>query len=505
MIKWLITLSVMLPAFIEVMDTSVVNVTLDHIRGTMSAGIDESAWAITSYIISNAIIMPMSDWLSRLFGRKRYLIFSVALFTTSSVLCGLSWSLNSLIIFRVLQGVGGGALIPLSQAILFETFSEEERGKAMAVFGVGTTLAPALGLPIGGWIADNWTWRWIFYINLPIGIISILLILAYIKDPHYMKIVKQKIDMLGISLLVIGLATLQIVLDRGQHEDWFSSDFIIILSIICVVSLVLLVVRELSINNPIIDLRVFKNVSFSSGTIVTFITFFSMMSLFVLTPVYVQNLLGYTATLAGMVMMPQGLCMMLSLGVAGMLCSKINPKAILVMGMFVFAYSASLMARFNMATDFQTVALAMCSLGISVGLIFVPVSILCYTGIGKEKMGNATGLWNLLRNIGGSIGIAVVMTFISRGAQIHQQYLVDHMTLLDKGYRLMLERVTPLLDLKGYTGNAEGTIYAELIRQATMLSFIDAYYLLMIMMLAIIPLVIFMKNGNGQGQRPSVH
>ena len=200
MIKWLITLSVMLPAFIEVMDTSVVNVTLDHIRGTMSAGVDESTWAITSYIISNAIIMPMSDWLSRLFGRKRYLIFSVALFTTSSVLCGLSWSLNSLIIFRVLQGVGGGALVPLSQAILFETFSEEERGKAMAIFGVGITLAPALGLPIGGWIADNWTWRWIFYINLPIGIISIFMILLYIRDPHYMKIAKQKIDMLGISL-----------------------------------------------------------------------------------------------------------------------------------------------------------------------------------------------------------------------------------------------------------------------------------------------------------------
>jgi len=504
-IKWLITLSVMIPAFIEVMDTSVVNVTLDHIRGTMSAGIDESAWAITSYIISNAIIMPMSDWLSRLFGRKRYLMFSVALFTTSSLLCGLSWSLNSLILFRVLQGVGGGGLIPLSQAILFETFPEKERGKAMAIFGAGITLAPALGLPIGGWIADNWTWRWIFYINLPIGIISILMILAYIKDPHYMKIEKQKIDILGISLLVMGLAALQIVLDRGQREDWFSSDFILILSIICVVSLILLVVRELFINNPIIDLRVFNNVSFCSGTIVTFITFFSMMSLFILTPVYVQNLLGYTATLAGMVMMPQGLCMMLSLGMAGMLCSKINPRIILVLGLLIMAYSAGLMAGFNTTTDFQTVVLAMCSLGIGVGFVFVPLSILCFTGISNEKMGNATALWNLLRNIGGSVGIAVVMTFISRGAQIHQQYLVDHMTLLDKGYRLMLEQVTPLLDLKRYAGNAEGIIYAELVRQASMLSFIDVYYLLMFMMLAMIPLVIFIKNVKGQGQTPSVH
>ena len=494
MTKWLITLSVMLPTFIECMDTAVVNVTLGHIQGTMSAGIDESAWAITSYIISNAIIMPMSDWLSRLFGRKRYLIFSVALFTTSSVMCGMSWSLTSLIFFRVLQGVGGGALVPLSQSILFETFSEKERGVAMAVFGTGVTLAPSLGLPVGGWIADNWTWRWIFYINLPIGIISIFMILAYIKDPHYMKIEKPKIDILGISLLVIGLAALQIVLDKGQREDWFSSDFIIILSIICVVSLILLVFRELSINNPIIDLSIFKNVSFSSGTIVTFVTFFSMMSLFVITPVYVQNLLGYTATLAGMVMMPQGLCMMVSLGVAGMLCSKINPKILLVPGLLVLAYSARLMAGFNTTTDFQTVVFAVCILGFSAGFVFVPLSILCFTGISNDKMGNATALWNLLRNIGGSVGIAVVMTFISRGAQIHQQYLVDHMTLLDKGYRLMLERVTPLLDLKGFTGSAEGTIYAELIRQAMMLSFIDVCYLLMIMMIAVVPLVIFIFN-----------
>ncbi|MGD0275849.1 MAG: DHA2 family efflux MFS transporter permease subunit [Syntrophales bacterium] len=503
--KWLITLTVMLPTFIEIMDTSVVNVTLDHIRGTMSAGIDESAWAITSYIVSNAIVMPMSDWLSRSFGRKRYLIFSVALFTISSFMCGLSWSLNSLILFRVLQGVGGGALVPLSQAILFETFPEEERGKAMAVFGAGATVAPSVGLPLGGWIADNWTWRWIFYINLPIGIISILMILAYIRDPHYMKIEKPKIDILGISLLVIGLAALQIVLDRGQREDWFSSDFILIFSIISVVSLILLVVTELSIDNPIIDLRVFKNVSFSSGTTITFVTFFSMMSLFVLTPVYVQNLLGYTATLAGMVMMPQGLIMIVSLGVAGMLCSKVNPKILLVLGMLVFAYTASLMAGFNMTTDFQTVMISLCSLGVSAGFIFVPLSILSYTGISNDKMGNATALWNLLRNIGASIGIAVVMTFLSRGAQIHQQYLVDHMTLLDKGYRLMLERMAPLLELRGYAGSAEGPIYAELVKQATMLSFIDVYYLLMIMMLAVIPLVIFIKRGKGNGQAPSVH
>lgn len=505
MIKWLITLSVMLPTFIEGMDTSVVNVTLDHIRGSMSAGIDESAWAITSYIVSNAVIMPMSDWLSRLFGRKRYLLFSVALFTISSVLCGMSWSLGSLIFFRVLQGIGGGALVPLSQAILFETFSEKERGKAMAAFGIGTTLAPALGLPIGGWIADNWTWRWIFYINLPIGIISMFMILAYIKDPDYMKIEKPKIDILGISLLVIGLAALQVVLDKGQREDWFSSDFIIILSIVSVVSLILLVVRELSVDNPIIDLSIFKNLSFSSGTTITFVIFFSLMSIFVLTPVYVQSLLGYTATLAGIIMMPLGLFMMLSMGMAAIVITKVNPKIVLALGIIVMAYSAGLMARFNTTTDFQTIVLAVSFLGFSAGFIFVPISILCFVGISNDKMGNATALWNLLRNIGGSVGIAVIMTFISRGAQIHQQYLVDHMTLLDQGYRLMMERMSSLMELKSYAASAEGAIYGELIRQARMLSFVDVCYLLMIMMLAMIPLVILMKNGEGQGHAPSFH
>jgi MFS transporter, DHA2 family, multidrug resistance protein len=503
--KWLIALTVILPTFIEVLDTSIVNVTLDHIRGSMSAGIDEAAWAITSYIVSNAIIMPMTDWLSRMFGRRRYLMFSVALFTVSSFLCGLSWSLNSLILFRILQGVGGGALVPLSQAILFETFPEEERGKAMSVFGIGTVVAPALGLFLGGWIADNWSWRWIFYINVPVGIISILMIFVNIRDPHYMKIEKRKIDAVGLSLLVIGLGALQIVLDKGQREDWFSSNFILILSIITVVSLFVLIFAELSTDAPVVDLKIFQNISFSSGTIVTFITFFSMMSIFILTPVYVQSLLGYTATLAGMVMVPHTLFVMISMGVAGVLSSKINPKILLICGIVVMAYSAGMMARFNLTTDFRTVMFTLCVLGSSMGFIFIPLSILSYTGISNDKMGNASALWNLLRNIGGSVGIALIMTFISRGAQIHQNYLVDHMTPLDKGYQMTMERIAPFLEWKGFAGGAEGAIYGQLVKQATMLSFVDVFYLLMFMMLANIPLVLLMKTGKNNHQAPSIH
>ena len=503
--KWLIALTIMLPTFIEVMDTSVVNVTLDHIRGTMSAGIDESSWAITSYIISNAIVMPMSDWLSRMFGRKRYLVFSVALFTASSVMCGMSWSLNSLIFFRILQGIGGGALVPLSQAIMFETFSEEERGKAMGAFGLGVTVAPSLGLPFGGWIADNLTWRWIFYINLPIGIISIFLIMANIRDPHYIKIDRHKIDIMGLSLLVIGLAALQIVLDKGQREDWFSSDFILILSFIAVVSLVCLIFVELSAESPIIDLSVFKNISFNSGTTVTFVISFTMMSVFILTPVYVQNLLGYTATLAGMVMMPQGLFMMISLALAGTLSSKINPKIILVFGILLNAYSAYLMAQLNMATDFYTVMYALCLVGLSTGFIFIPLSMLSFAGISNDRIGNASALWNLIRNIGGSVGIAIVMTLIARGSQIHQQYLVDHMSSLDKGYSLTLERVAPFLEWKGFAGGPEGIVYGELVKQATMLSLVDVYYLLMFMMTSMIPLVFLLKKDKDNKQMRSIH
>lgn len=503
--RWLIVLTVMLPTFIEIMDTSVVNVTLGHIRGTMSAGIDEATWAITSYIVSNAVVMPMSDWLSRMFGRKRYLMFSIALFTASSVMCGLSWSLGSLIFFRILQGIGGGALVPLSQAILFETFPEDERGPAMGAFGIGTTVAPSIGLPLGGWIADNWTWRWIFYINLPIGIISIFLIMLNLKDPHYHQGEKPKIDTLGLSLLIIGLAALQIVLDKGQSEDWFASNFILILSVISFVSLTFLVFVELSTDNPIVDLKIFRNISYSSGTIVTFVIFFSMMSIFVLTPVYVQNLLGYSATLAGLVMMPQGFCIMLSLGLAGIFGTKLNQKAVLTAGIIMMSCSAGLMARFNLTTDFRTVMYTLCLQGISAGLIFVPVSVLSFTGVSNHKMGNATALWNLLRNIGGSVGIAVVMTFIARGAQIHQNYMVDRMTPLDRGYHLTMESVSPLFDLKGFAGGTEATIYAQLVRQATMFSFVDVYYLLMFMMLAVTSLVLLMKKAEGPAKPSAMH
>jgi DHA2 family multidrug resistance protein len=302
--KWLVALTVMLPTLIEIIDTSVVNVSLDHIRGSLSAGIDESTWTITSYLVSNAIIIPMTGWLSRYFGRKRYMIASISLFTLSSLFCGFAWSLESLVLFRVLQGIGGGALQPLSQSILLETFPQKQHGMAMAIFGVGIMFGPIIGPLLGGWITDNWSWHWIFFINIPIGIISILLVAFVIIDPPYMKRMKMKIDYWGLAFLAIALGCLQIVLDKGERSDWFSSDFITWLSIISVTSLILFVITELFAEHPIVNLKAFRNVTFSAGNLIMFFAFFNLFGSIVLLPIYLQTLMGYTATLAGVVLGP---------------------------------------------------------------------------------------------------------------------------------------------------------------------------------------------------------
>ena len=286
MSKWIIALTVMLPTLIEIIDTSVVNVALDHIRGSLSAGIDESTWTITSYLVSNAIIIPMTGWLSRFFGRKRYLIFSISLFTLSSLLCGSAWSLQSLVFFRILQGIGGGALQPISQSILLETFPQRQHGMAMAIFGVGIMFGPIIGPLLGGWITDNWSWHWIFFINIPIGIVSILMVIFFIVDPPYMKGMKMKIDYWGLAFLAIGLGCLQIVLDKGQMEDWFSSGFITWLTIISVSSLILFVIIEFFAEHPIVNLKTFKNLSFTMGNLVMFFAFFNLFGSIVLLPIF---------------------------------------------------------------------------------------------------------------------------------------------------------------------------------------------------------------------------
>jgi DHA2 family multidrug resistance protein len=500
--KWLVTLSVMLPTLIEIIDTSVVNVSLDHIRGSLSAGIDESTWTITSYLVSNAIIIPMTGWLSKLFGRKRYLIISITIFTVSSFLCGSAWNLQSLIFFRVLQGIGGGALQPLSQSILLETFPPYQHGIAMAAFGVGIMFGPIIGPLLGGWITDNWSWHWIFFINVPIGIISVLLTLLFITDPPYMKRAKMKIDYWGLALLALGLGCLQIVLDKGQREDWFSSSFIAWFTTVSAISLISFVIIELYAKHPVVNLRAFKNISFSTGNMVMFVGFFNLFASIVLLPIYLQTLMGYTSFLAGFVLGPGGIATLIALPLAGGLINKVNPKALLAFGIVVNAYATYLMSRFNLSADFYTVIWPRIVLGIGMGFFFIPLTTMTMSGIRKEDMGNASAIYNLLRNLGGSFGVAFVTTILSRREQFHQARLVDHLTPFNRSYQLFSEKSSHLLSFLGLEGSlsdrgALALMYRELLRQASMLSFNDAFHLVSIMMISILPLVLLMRRAKG--------
>lgn len=501
--KWIVAITVMLPTLIEIVDTSVVNVALDHIRGSLSAGIDESTWTITSYLVSNAIIIPMTGWLSRLIGRKLYLMLSIAFFTLSSLLCGLAWNLQSLVFFRVLQGIGGGALQPLSQSILLETFPRKQHGMAMAIFGIGIMFGPIIGPLLGGWITDNWSWNWIFFINIPIGIISILMVIFFITDPPYMKRMKMKIDYWGLAFLAIGLGCLQIVLDKGQMEDWFSSGFIMWLSAVAMLSLILFVIVEFFAEHPVVNLKAFKVLSFSSGNAIMFFAFFNLFGSIVLLPIYLQTLMGYTATLAGLVLGPGGIATLIAMPIAGRLVTKMNPKALLAFGMIVSAYSTYLMSQFSLLADFNTVIWPRVVLGIGMGFLFIPLTTLTMSGIRKEDMGNATAIYNLLRNLGGSFGVAFVTTMLARRAQFHQNHLVEHLTPFDGNYQTGTAYASKFLEYKGFESGLSdygglGMIYGKLIKQASMLSFNDAFYLLCVLMLAILPLVFLMRRGKSE-------
>jgi DHA2 family multidrug resistance protein len=498
--KWLIALTVMLPTLIEIVDISIVNVALDHIRGSLSAGIDESTWTITSYLVSNAVVIPMTGWLSRFFGRKRYLIMSIVLFTVSSFLCGSAWNLQSLVFFRILQGIGGGALQPISQSILLETFPPRQHGIAMSIFGIGVMFGPIVGPLLGGWITDNWSWHWIFFINIPIGIISVFLVMTFITDPPYMKRAKVRIDYWGLVLLVVGLGCLQIVLDKGQQENWFDSGFIVWMSIVSAISLISFVFAELSAEHPIVNLRAFRNVTFSAGNLIMFLGFFNLFASIVLLPIYLQTLMGYTAFLSGLVLGPGGIATMIAMPIAGNMVNRINPKYLLSFGIVINAYATYLMSQFSLSADFNTVIWPRIVLGVGMGFFFIPLTTLTMSSVRKEDMGNASAIYNLLRNLGGSFGVAFVTTMLSRRAQLHQSRLVDHLTPFDLNCQIATQQGSQLLQYQGIESASSpqgglAVIYEQLLRQASMLSFNDAFFMTSVIMIGVLPLVLFMRRG----------
>ena len=474
--KWLITLSVMIPTLLEILDTSIANVALGHIQGSLSAGQDEVTWVLTSYLVANAVVIPMSGWLARLMGRKKYLMASVTVFTLASMLCGLAQSLETLVLFRIIQGLGGGGLQPMSQAILLETFPPRQRGLAMAIFAMGAVLGPIMGPLLGGYITDNYSWIWIFYINVPIGIVALMMCWTFIFDPPYQerRVAGEKVDYMGLALLSVGLGCLQVALDKGQGEDWFASEQIVILSVLAAICLTTLVWWELRQENPIINLRIFRVRNFAAGNVVMFFGFFAFFGSIVLLPMYLQNLMGYTSYLAGLVLGPSGAIMLLLLPFVGKLTEKIDARLLLCFGLTVSGLSLVYMSRFTLQIDIGTAIMGRNIQAIGIAFFFVPLSYLTMAYISRERMNNASALFNLLRNLGGSFGTAFVTTVLARRAQVHQHHLIEHLTPYDTPFIQAREALSTVL---GDPMAAAGMIYRYAQQQAAYMAYVDVFHL----------------------------
>jgi DHA2 family multidrug resistance protein len=500
-------MTVMLATFMEVLDTSVANVALPHIAGDLSAGVDESTWVLTSYLVSNAIVLPLTGWLSSLFGRKRFYMTCVAIFTISSFLCGMAPSLGLLVLFRVLQGAGGGALQPVSQAILVESFPKEKQGMAMAIYGMGVVVAPIIGPTLGGWITDNYSWRWIFFINIPVGALSVLLTTFLIFDPPFL--VRKglrglRIDYLGLGLLSVGLGFLQVVLDKGERDDWFGSNFIVWCSFIAAAGLIAALLWELNREDPIVDFRMLKERNFFLATVTMFMLGFVLYGSTLLLPLMLQTLMGYTAMLSGLVLSPGGLFTLLALPLVGRLTQKVEARWLVAVGLGITGFALLRMSNFDLDLDFWTAVRAWTISRLGMAFLFIPINVMAFYYIPKEKMNNATGLINLARNIGGSVGIANVTTLLVRRAQIHQAVLVAHLTPFDGPYRAAVQGAGQTLVEQGSSPalahlQAQGLVYGNLLRQANMLAYVDAFWLLGITFLAMIPFMFLMKSARPRG------
>ena len=495
---WVVTFSVMLATFMELLDTTVVNVSIPHIAGNLASTVEEGTWVVTSYLVSNAIILPMSGWLARQMGRKRLLLICVAGFTVTSLLCGFATSLASLIIFRVLQGLTGGGLQPLAQAILLETFPRQKHGHAMAAFGLGILLAPILGPTLGGWITDNYSWRWIFYLNFPIGLLSVVMISQFVSDPHYIRRDAAKIDLWGIGFLALGFGTLQIVLDTGQRKDWFASNYICFFAAVCAVSLLGLIVHELMTRDPVVDLRALADRSFSTGVFLITQLGFLLYASLVLLPIYLQTLLGYPAYNAGLALSPRGVGSLVMMPVTGYLTSKINPRRLLVVGLALGSLTMYQLSRLNLNAGYWDIFWPQVLQGVALAFLFIPLMALSMSNIAKEKMGNATSIFNLMRNIGGSFGIAIMTTFLARRAQFHQVRLVEHITWGNLRTRDMLNAsrawfLTHGADPVTAQHKALGALYGMVQKHASMISFVEAFWLMSVMFLVMMPFLLLLQ------------
>lgn len=501
---WAVALTVTLATFMEVLDTSIANVALPHIAGGLSASQDESTWVLTSYLVSNAVILPISAWLSVLVGRKKFYMTCVALFTISSFLCGLAPSLGMLVLFRVMQGLGGGGLATSEQAILADTFSVEKRGLAFAVYGMAVVLAPAIGPTLGGWITDNYSWRWIFYINVPVGLISLYLTNRIVEDPPYMKSEQQKtlrnpIDYMGLGLIAVGIGCLQYVLDKGQEEDWFSSAKITALLAISIIALVFFVVNEWRHDYPIMDLRLLKQRNFAAAAFMMFVMGMVLFASTVLIPQFLQVLMGYTAKQAGEALSAGGVVLVLMMPIVGQLISRIDPRLMIAFGFTSTGLALYHMTTINMQIDFTTAAMYRVYQTIGLPFLFIPISTLAYIGIPRHKSNQVAGMNNFMRNLGGSIGISMLATWLQRLSQQHQVYLSAHTTASDPLFVQRINGITQTFTAQGIPANeATARAYALMSQtvasQSAMLGYVDIISISAVVLLCLVPLVLLMQR-----------
>ncbi len=496
---WWIAFAVMFGTFMEVLDTTVVNVALPHIAGSMSATVDEATWSLTSYLVANAIILPMTGWLASVFGRKRLLLGAVAGFTVASVFCGLAPNLPTLIIFRLIQGATGGTMQPLSQAVLLEAFPPQERGKAMGFWGLGIVVAPMLGPVLGGWLTDNFSWRWVFYINLPVGLLATTMIALFITDPPYLRRERGRVDYWGIALLTLGVGALQILLDLGQQRDWLSSNLIRAMLVLTIAGLGGLVIRELTAEHPIVDLRVFRNRTYAAGVALITAVGVVLYGSMVLLPVLLQTLLGYPALEAGIAMAPRGMASFIAMPLVGLLVSRIDPRKILVLGILGAAFTMYQFSRLDLTAGYWDIFWPQFIQGFSLAMLFVPLTTSTMDPIPREQTGNATSLYNFMRNIGGSIGIALSTTMLARAQQSSFNVLGRNVTPYDPAAAGLLEQLQRGFIARGSdAATALEQAYAALggtvQRQAAMLSFIHVFQVLGMIFIATLPLLLMMRR-----------
>ena len=499
----------MTSTFMVVLDSTVVNVSLPYIAGDLSATIDEATWTLTAYLAANAVILPMTGWLGSLLGRKRLLLFSTAGFTMSSLLCGLAPSMPVLVVLRIVQGLTGGTLQPISQAVLLEAFPPQDRGKAMSFWGLGVVVAPILGPVLGGWLTDNYSWRWVFYINIPFGVLALLMTQAYVFDPPYLVRGTGRIDYRGLTLLAIGIGALQIVLDKGQEDDWFSSALIVTLTVLAVAALIAFIAAELKSPEPVVDLTVFRHRGFATGSFIMALVFFVLFASMVLLPVMLQTLMGYTAIAAGWALAPRGLGSFFGMILVGVVSSRVDARKLLALGLLGAGGTLLWFSTMNLDAGYWDFFWPQLLQGLALSLLFVPLTTLTLDGIPPVAIGNATSLYNLIRNLGGSFGIATATTLLARYGQVNMSRLAEHVDAYSTGSRDMMEQlargfVAGGSDLVTSQQQALAAIYGMTMRQASVLSFLEIFRQLGVVCLVMLPLVLILRRPRHGGRAAHV-